>query len=86
MEEKPKKFYIAYKTSQNIVCMELRKERVLLFVKLDPKKLKLPPKIARDVTGIGHYGTGDLELSVKTQDDLEKVKHFLEQAYHRVGG
>ncbi len=86
IEEAPKKYYIAYKTSQNIACMEPQKEKVLLFVKLDPKKVDLPRKIARDVTGIGHFGTGDLELSVRTQDDLEKVKPVLERAYQRVGG
>ena len=86
MEESPKKLYIAYKISQNIACMELQKERVLLFVKLDPKKVNLPRKIARDVTTIGHSGTGDLELSVRTPDDLETVKPVLEQAYQRFGG
>ena len=86
MEEIPKKLYIAYKISQNIACMELQKERVLLFVKLDPKKVNLSRKIARDVTTIGHYGTGDLELSVRTRYDLETVKPVLEQAYQRVGG
>ena len=86
MEEVPKKFYIAYKISQNIACMELQKQRVLLYVKLDPKKVDLPGGIARDVSDIGHYGTGDLELSVRTQGELEKVKPVLEQAYQRVGG
>ena len=86
MEEIPKKLYIAYKISQNIACMELKKERVLLWVKLDPKRVDLPRRIARDVTTIGHYGTGDLELSVRTSDDLETVKPVLEQAYQRVGG
>ena len=86
MEEIPKKLYIAYKISQNIACMELKKERVLLWVKLDPKRVDLPRRIARDVTNIGHYGTGDLELSVRTSDDLETVKPVLEQAYQRVGG
>lgn len=86
MEESPKKLYIAYKISQNIACMELQKERVLLFVKLNPRKVNLSRKIARDVTTIGHSGTGDLELSVRTRNDLETVKPVLEQAYRRVGG
>ena len=86
MEEIPKKLYIAYKISQNIACMELKKERVLLWVKLDPKRVDLPRRIARDVTTIGHYGTGDLELSVRTRYDLETVKPVLEQAYQSVGG
>ena len=66
--------------------MEIQKRRVLLFVKLDPKKVDAPKKIARDMTDIGHYGTGDLELSVRTLPDLELVKPLLEQAYQKVGG
>ena len=50
--------------------MEIHKAKVLLYVKLDPKMID-SPKNARDVTNIGHYGTGNLELSVKNQSDLE---------------
>ena len=85
VEEVPKKLYIAYKISQNFVCMEIHKTRVLLYVKLDPKKIDLPEN-ARDATNIGHFGTGDLELSVRDSDDLELSKPFLEQAYQKVGG
>ena len=86
MEEAPKKYYVAYKISQNIACMEIQKQRVLLYVKLDPKTVEAPKKIARDVTNIGHYGTGALELSVRTPQDLELVKPLLEQAYQKIGG
>ena len=85
VEEVPKKLYIAYKISQNFVCMEVHKARVLLYVKLDPKTIDLP-KNARDATDIGHFGTGDLELSVRNFDDLKLAKPLLEQAYQKVGG
>ena len=86
VEEVPKKLYIAYKISQNFVCMEIQKAKVLLFVKLDPEKVDAPKKLARDVTNIGHFGTGNLELSVTSQSDLELVKPLLERAYQKVGG
>ena len=87
IEEAPKKYYIAYKISQNIICMEIYKHRVLLYIKFDPKKVDAPKKLhPRDMTSIGHYGTGDLELPVRTKDDLELVKPLLEQAYQKVGG
>ena len=86
IEEVPKKHYITYKISQNFVCMEIHKNRVLLYVKLDPKKVDAPKRLARDMTNIGHYGTGDLELSVRNQNDLDIVKPLLEQAYRKIGG
>ena len=86
IEEVPKKFYIAYKISQNIACMELQKQRIILYLKLKPKEIKGLPKIARDVSNIGHYGTGDLELSLRSADDFESIKHLIELAYQKVGG
>ena len=86
VEEVPKKHYIAYKISQNIVCMEVQRQRLLLYLKVDPKQFSPLPENARDVTDIGHYGTGDLELSVSTEADVEAAKPYIEAAYQRVGG
>ncbi len=77
---------MAYRISQNIVCMELQKRRAILYLKLDPKKVEGPAKISRDVSKIGHFGTGDLEITIKDQSDFEAAKEFIEMAYHRVGG
>ena len=38
IEEAPKKFYVAYRTSQNIICMEIQRQKILLFLKLNPAK------------------------------------------------
>jgi len=86
MEKAPKKQYIAYRISQNIVCIEVQKQRVLLYVKLDPRELGDLPANARDVSSIGHYGTGDLELAVRNEEEIEQAKHFIEMAYKKVGG
>lgn len=86
MEEAPKKLYVAYRTTQNIVCMEVQKQRVALFLKLDPKQNPGPPGISRDVSQRGHFGTGDLEVNVKTLQDLEAAFPFIKIAYERVGG
>lgn len=86
MEEAPKKLYIAYRTTQNIVCVEPQRQKILLFLKLDPGKHKGPPGISRDMREIGHFGTGDLEITVKTAEDLELAKPFMQLAYEHVGG
>ncbi len=72
--------------TQNIVCVEVQRQRALVFVKLNPNKLDSLPKNGRDVSRIGHYGTGDLELSIASNDDLAIAKEFIEQAYAKVGG
>ena len=86
IEEVPKKNYIAYKLSKNIICMQFQRDKVRMYVKLDPKQADAPRQLSpRDMTKIGHYGTGNLELSVKNLDDFELAKPLLEQAYQRAG-
>lgn len=86
IEEVPKKFYIAYKVSQNIVCMEPQSRNIKLFVKLGPDDIESPPSSYRDVSAIGHYGTGDSEFTVCSEAEFEQVKPYIESAYNKVGG
>ncbi len=86
IEEIPRKNYVAYRTTQNIVCMEPQKKQVLLWIKLDPKKVKGPEGISQDASNKGHFGTGDLGITLKSVDDLEKAKPFLKRAWEEVGG
>lgn len=86
IEEAPKKFYVAYKMAKNIVCMEIQHQKVVLFLKLDPKSVAGPSKISRNVSKIGHFGTGDLEVTLRNFDDLEATKPFIRLAYEKAGG
>lgn len=86
VEEVPKKFYVAYKISQNIVCMEPQSKNIKIFVKLKASDIVDPPKSYRDVTNIGHFGTGDAEFIISTENELDEIKPFIEQAYNKVGG
>jgi hypothetical protein len=40
-----------------------------------------PYKLTRDVTNIGHYGTGQVDLKLKSLSDLDKVVALIEQSY-----
>ena len=86
IEESPKKLYVAYRTTQNIVCMEAQQKKVLQFLKLDPKKVQTDGKLVRDVSKIGHFGTGDIEVNIHSLDELERAKPLIKQAYEAVGG
>lgn len=86
IEEVPKKFYLAYKISQNIVCLEPQGKHIKLFLKLKAADVAPPPKTYRDMTGVGHQGTGDAEFTISTAGQLDEVKPFIELAYNKVGG
>ncbi len=46
-----------------------------------PKRGSKSPKNSRDMTGKGHYGTGDFEISIKSMADFEIAKQYIEMAY-----
>ena len=86
IEETPKKNYIAYKTSQNFACLQTYKKKLTLFLKLDAKEVNPMPKQGRDVSEIGHFGTGNFELIIKDLADFEETKLLINEAYKNIGG
>ncbi|MCW5594755.1 MAG: DUF91 domain-containing protein [Rhodocyclaceae bacterium] len=82
--EKQLKLYVAYRRLKNFVCMTLisrEDPHVRLWLKLDPGSVELEMGFTRDVTEVGHWGTGDLEVVLRKQADFEKAKGLLERAY-----
>ena len=77
-------FYVAFRRIKNFACVELRNQlgKLLIFAKVDPDTVDLQPGFTRDVRKIGHFGTGDLEITIASDADLERAKPLLERAYH----
>lgn len=85
IEEVPRKDYIAYKASQNVVCIEVQARLLKVFIKLNPEDVPDGTPGYRDVTNIGHFGTGRVEFTVNQEADIDVVKPFIEKAYNRIG-
>jgi len=83
VQVKPMKFYFAFKRIKNFACVELRnkKKNLLVYVKVDPDVVKLEKDFTRDVRKIGHFGTGDLAITLRSMDDLERAKPLLLKSY-----
>jgi predicted transport protein len=80
---KPLRDYFAFRRIKNFACVEAhpQAQKILLFVKVDPDTVMLEPGFMRDVRKIGHFGTGDLEITIRTDGDLERAKPFVLQSY-----
>jgi predicted transport protein len=50
-------------------------------VKVDPTTVTLEAGFTRDVSNVGHFGTGDLEITLTKPDDLEKAKPLIQRSY-----
>lgn len=78
------KLYLAYKKVQNMVCIEIYNKQIILFLKLNPETVELENGFTRDMRSIGHYGTGDLQITIKNAADFERAKPLLERAYNEI--
>ena len=80
---KPLKLYVAFKRLKNFATVEVRSGVGVLacYVKLNPDSIELEKGFTRDVREIGHWGTGDLEITIKTQADLDKALPILRASY-----
>ena len=67
---------------QNIICIEIYNKQIILFLKINPEKVELEEGFTRDMRGIGHYGTGDLQVIIKNEEDLKKAKDLIDRAYN----
>ncbi|RQR51442.1 DUF91 domain-containing protein [Burkholderia sp. Bp9126] len=81
VHEKRLKLYTAFRRLKNFACVIAYPNRLLVTVKLDPVSVTLEDGFSRDISEIGHWGTGDVELTLRTQADLERAKPLLERSY-----
>ncbi|QRF22553.1 DUF91 domain-containing protein [Alicyclobacillus sp. TC] len=79
------KYYEAFKRIRNIasVIIQPQVRNLLVIVRVDPDTVTVEEGFTRNVRNIGHWGTGDLEITLRSMDDLEKAKPFLNLAYER---
>ena len=75
--------YFAFKRIKNFACVEVKPQInvIRLYLKVDPTTVVLEDGFTRDVSSVGHFGTGDLEVSVKTYDDFERAKDLIARSY-----
>lgn len=81
VQEKHLKLYTAFRRLKNFACVIAYPNRLLVTLKLDPTTVALEEGFCRDVSQLGHWGTGDVELCLRTEADLLRAKPLLERSY-----
>ncbi|WP_329025717.1 DUF5655 domain-containing protein [Streptomyces sp. NBC_00690] len=77
-----RKQYRAYQRLRNFACVcPPQRAKLLVYLKADPGTVDLVPGFTRDVTGLGHHGTGDLEVQLRTERDLERAQDLFGLSY-----
>lgn len=77
------KVYLAFRRLKNFASIEVysQAQKILVFVKADIESVELEQGFSRDVTNIGHTGTGNLELTISSVTSLERALPFIQQSY-----
>jgi predicted transport protein len=77
------KFYFAFKRIKNFASVEVHPQtgKIVVFIKVDIENVHLEDGFTRDVSNIGHFGTGDLEITIGSDDDLERAKPLIVKSY-----
>ena len=83
VQKRTLKFYFAFKRIKNFACVEIHKGKQCLtcYVKVDPSTVTLEKGFTRDVRDIGHFGTGDLEITLRSSADIKKAAPLFQRSY-----
>ncbi len=80
------KLYVAYKAETNFVDVVPQAKRLLLVLNLSIDDLEDPKGLCRDISNIGRWGNGDVEIGLSTADELPYVIGLIRQSFDRQMG
>lgn len=81
--QKELRFYFAFKRIKNFACVEVKPTLsvIRLYLKIDPSSITIEEGFSRDVRDVGHFGTGDLEVTLRGHEDFDRAKTLITQSY-----
>ncbi len=82
VQEKRLKLYVAFRRLKNFACVIPYRDKLLVMLKLDPDTVALDPGFSRDCRNIGTWGTGDLEVTLRSRVDMARALPLLERSYN----
>lgn len=83
IELKPKKKYIAFVSGKNVVDIHPQKKALKMWLNLNIGELDDNKLIARDVSKTGHWGNGDYEIQISSDDEFEYILSLIRQSLNR---
>jgi len=83
VHEEYKKLYIAYKSSTNFVDIVPQKSRLRLSLNIPFSSIIDPKGYCKDITDLGRWGNGDVEVSFENINQLDDIMELIEQAFDK---
>jgi predicted transport protein len=79
--EKASKIYISYKHGKNFCEVQFLSSSMKIWLDIPFGDIDDPNKICRDVSKVGHHGTGQTEAKLSDISEIENVMYLIEQSY-----
>lgn len=84
VQRKYRKKYIRYSRNKNtFCCIHVYGSGLCVWLKLNYLDLDSPPEFVRDVSNIGHWGTGDVELAIDRFEKLQYTKEIIQKSFQK---
>ncbi len=83
VREEFKKLYIAYKTTTNFVDIVPQKSKLRLSLNMKFHEIQDPNGICKDVSNLGRWGNGDVEISLSSKDEIEYTMFLIKQSFEK---
>lgn len=83
VKEEYKKLYIAFKSSTNFVDIIPQKARLRLSLNIEFPEIIDPKGLCRDISGVGKWGNGDVEIGITNINELEDVMDLIQQSFDK---
>ena len=84
--EEVKKLYVAFKAETNFVDVVPQAKRLRLSLNMPFSEIEDPRGLCKDVTNLGRWGNGDVEVGLDNLDDLSHIMALVTQAFERQMG
>lgn len=83
VEEKTLKHYFAFRRLKNFACVEIHPQanKLVVYAKANLAVLTVEEGFTRNVGNIGHFGTGNLEITLSSPTDIERAISLLKNSY-----
>lgn len=81
--EEVKKLYVAFKAETNFVDVVPQAKRLRLSLNMPFTEIDDPRGLCKDVTNLGRWGNGDVEVGLDNLDDIPHVMALVAQAFER---
>ena len=80
------KLYVAYKAETNFVDVVPQQKRLQLSLNMAFSEINDPKGLCKDVSGVGRWGNGDVEVGLSSEEELPYIMGLVRQSFEKQMG